>query len=81
LKLLTFHGPAHHTFVVPGHFTLAGGESVLVEDHVADWLTTANPNSHLTAAPAPSKRGKRQESQPEAHKGEGQPTATDPQEE
>ena len=77
MKLLTFHGPSHHVFEVPGQFTLTGdGPSLLVEDDVADRLIAANPHSNLTATPAP-RRGKRDsESQPEAHEGEGQPTAS-----
>lgn len=81
MKLLTYHGPSHHFFEVPGLFKIAGGESHLVDDHVADRLIAANPAEPLTALPAPS-RGKRPDrSQPEAHEGEGQPTANDSEKE
>lgn len=81
MKLLTYHGPSHYFFEVPGLFKIAGGESHLVDDHVADRLIAANPDEPLTALPAPKRDTRPQRSQPEARKGEGQPTANEPEKE
>lgn len=75
MKLLTFHGPGHF-FEVPGHFTLAAGESHKVDDELADTLVSANPHVELTIEAAPE----RSKSKPAARKGEGQPTAIDQKE-
>lgn len=87
MKLLTFYGPGRY-LEVPGHFTLALGESHEVDDHLAETLVSANPNVRLLIDDLPAKRAgaKRrasdgERSQPEAQEGEGQPSATDPQEE
>lgn len=73
MKLLTFHGPGHF-LEARGIFKIAVGESVEVSDHVAEALVRANPELALTITdPQPA--------EPEAHEGEGQATAIDPQEE
>ena len=85
MKLLTFDGPKGHLFEVPGFFTIAAGDSHEIDEHVAEAVVRANPKVPLMITDLPKKRGHKAdaeaESQPEAQQGEGQPTATDPQEE
>ena len=84
-KLLTFNGPTHR-LEVPGFFNIARGESHEIDEHLAEAIVRANPELELTFQDLPAKSGggKRHaasESQPEAHEGEGQLTAPDPEEE
>jgi len=81
-KLLTYHGPTHF-LEVPGFFTIARGESHEIDDHLAEAIQRANPELELEITDLPAKSGHKRpkKSQPEAHKGEGQPTAPDQQEE
>ena len=85
MKLLTFHGPKGHFFEVPGFFKIVSGDSHEIDEHLAEAVVRANPEVPLTLTDPPKKAGHKAaaeaESQPEAHEGEGQPTATDPQEE
>ena len=82
MKQLTFHGPGRY-FTVPGNFTLEAGESAKVDDELADTLVRANPRVTLTIKTAKPRKNarKRSTSQPEALEGEGQPIATNDQEE
>jgi hypothetical protein len=92
VKELTWDGTG--TLVIPGH-TLAGGKSAKISDKDAQDLVEANPGLPITITDLPAKSGRKRraggatpkrraksaQSQPEAHAGEGQPIATEPQEE
>lgn len=85
MKLLKFNGPSHF-LEVPGFFTIARGESHEIDEHVAEAVVRANPDLDLeiteakvTVKKRPAPKG--DESQPEAHQGEGHAAANDLQEE
>lgn len=46
LKTLTFYGPGGR-LVVPGSFVLERGESIDIDEELADALVTANPHIEL----------------------------------
>lgn len=76
MKNLTFHGEG--ILEVPGFCLLKPGESEELPDQIADAVVYANPGLPVTVS---SVHKRRQTSQPEAHKGEGQPTASTDQKE
>ena len=71
MKELTFHGKG--ILEVPGFCLLKQGESDELPDEIADAVVRANPGLPVTVSPVHKRR---QTSQPEAHEGEGQPTAS-----
>ena len=82
-KLLTFNGPTAR-LEVPGFFNIGRGESHPIDDHLLEAIERANPELDLTISDLPKggkKHGTAGAAQPEAHEGEGQPTAPDPEEE
>ena len=79
MKMLTNAG--NGPLVVPGVCKLQPGETFEISDEQAASLA-AQPHLRITILDAPVRRPKRPPvSQPEAHEGEGQPTASDPEKE
>lgn len=71
MKNLTFHGEG--LLEVPGFCLLKQGQSEELPDEIADAVVRANPGLQVTVSPVHKRRST---SQPEAHEGEGQPTAS-----
>jgi hypothetical protein len=76
VKLLT-HVARRGILTIPGVARLKAGQSEQVSDAVADALMRVEPPLPIEISDVSSD----DESQPEAHQGEGQATANDPQEE
>jgi len=83
VKRFSFHGPSH-VLEVPGYFTLQRGESVDIDDQLAETLLAANPRLVLTVTDTKQRPRTRLgnatlditaepsgDAEPEAHSGEG----------